>query len=93
MISTGESGEECIGRLDDLSTIANVPFKASTILVGLAVIIALLSICAMLLFFFCHSTTVYYICAWMQVTSGKSNLIKSVLFHISPVEICLNNII
>lgn len=66
----GELGEECIGRLDDLSTIANVPFRASTILVGVAVIIALLAICAMLMFFFCQSTTVFYMCAWMQVVSA-----------------------
>ncbi|XP_076164255.1 LHFPL tetraspan subfamily member 5 protein isoform X1 [Ptiloglossa arizonensis] len=68
----GELGEECIGRLDDLSTIVNVPFRASTILVGVAVIIALLTICAMLLFFFCQSTTVFYLCAWMQVVSAIS---------------------
>lgn len=67
----GELGEECIGRLDDLSTIANVPFRASTILVGVAVLIALLAICAMLMFFFCQSTTVFYMCAWMQVVSGS----------------------
>lgn len=67
----GELGEECIGRLDDLSTIANVPFRASTILVGIAVLIALLAICAMLMFFFCQSTTVFYMCAWMQVVSGS----------------------
>lgn len=68
---TGELGEECIGRLDDLSTIANVPFRVSTILVGVAVLIALLAICAMLMFFFCQSTTVFYMCAWMQVVSGS----------------------
>jgi len=67
----GELGEECIGRLDDLSTIVNIPFRASTILVGIAVIIALLAICAMLMFFFCQSTTVFYMCAWMQVVSGN----------------------
>jgi hypothetical protein len=67
----GELGEECIGRLDDLSTIVNIPFRASTILVGVAVIIALLAICAMLMFFFCQSTTVFYMCAWMQVVSGN----------------------
>ncbi|KAK0161632.1 hypothetical protein PV327_010085 [Microctonus hyperodae] len=68
--SNGDTREECIGRLDDLSTIANVPFKASTVLVGIAVIIAVLSICAMLLFFFCQSTTVFYVCGWMQVISA-----------------------
>jgi hypothetical protein len=70
-LGTGELAEECVGRLDDLSSIANVPFRVSTILVAIAVIIALVSICAMLLFLFCQSTTVFYICGWMQVISGE----------------------
>ncbi|XP_058802094.1 LHFPL tetraspan subfamily member 3 protein [Phymastichus coffea] len=67
---TGELVEECVGRLDELSSIASVPFRASTILVGIAVIIALASILTMTLFFFCQSTTVFYVCGWMQVVSA-----------------------
>ena len=78
--------EECVGRLDDLSTIANVPFRASTILVAIAVIIALASICAMLLFFFCQSTTVFYICGWMQVVSGEYPHRVHVPGGLSPAE-------
>lgn len=73
--------------MDDLSTIANVPFRVSTILVGIAVVIALLAICAMLMFFFCQSTTVFYLCAWMQVVSGKSSGARSRLSYIKESEI------
>lgn len=68
--ANGDFGEECIGRLDDISTILNVPFRASTILVGFAVIISFVTILSMLLFFFCHSTKVYYLCGWMQIISA-----------------------
>jgi hypothetical protein len=40
--------------------------------VGLSVILALLVICSMLLFFFFQSTTVFHICGWIQVTSGRT---------------------
>ncbi|KAJ8674382.1 hypothetical protein QAD02_005644 [Eretmocerus hayati] len=67
---TGELVEECVGRIDDLSSIANVPFRASTILVAIAVLIAIGSILAMVLFVFCQSTKVFYLCGWMQVVSA-----------------------
>ncbi|CAB0031926.1 unnamed protein product [Trichogramma brassicae] len=67
---TGELVEECVGRLDELSSISSVPFRASTILVAIAVLFALLSICAMLLFFFCQTPTVFLVCGWLQVVSA-----------------------
>lgn len=68
-----ENGEQCRGRIDDFMNISSIAFQAATVFVGLAVLIALLTICAMILFFFCHSTTVFHICAWMQLISGIKN--------------------
>lgn len=65
-----ENGESCTGRLDGIMDMPNRAFQASTALVGLGVVAAILAICAMILFFFCHSTTVFYVCAWMQLVSG-----------------------
>lgn len=66
-----EAGEHCRGRVEEFYKIENIFFLAATVCVGVAAIAALLSICAMLLFFFCHSTTVYRVCAWLQLVSGK----------------------
>lgn len=63
--------EDCQGRLDDLSSIPSLPGKVATILAALSVLVALLTIVAMLLFFFVTSTKVFYLCGWLQVFSGK----------------------
>lgn len=67
----GVGVEECRGTLTDLTTIPEAAFKAATVLVGAAVVLALLTILAMLLFFFCTSTKVFYVCGWLQLLSGK----------------------
>ncbi|KPI98594.1 Tektin-4 [Papilio xuthus] len=64
-----EAVEDCKGRLDDFFSINGLVFKIATVLVGLAVALALFTICAMLLFFFCQSTTVFHICGWLQLLS------------------------
>lgn len=73
-----EAVEDCKGRLDDFMSINGLVFKIATVLVGIAVALALFTICAMLLFFFCQSTTVFHICGWMQLLSGEFHL-KNVL--------------
>ncbi|XP_017776803.1 PREDICTED: lipoma HMGIC fusion partner-like 3 protein [Nicrophorus vespilloides] len=65
-----ENGESCKGRLDEFYLSTRYAFQGATVAVGAAVCTALLSICAMLLFIFCHSTTVYHICAWLQLISA-----------------------
>lgn len=65
-----ENGEQCHGRLDDFTSISSTAFQAATVFVGVSVIFALLTLCAMVLFFFCQSTSVFHICGWMQVISG-----------------------
>jgi hypothetical protein len=71
--SSSGGGEDCQGRLDDLSTVASPAFRAATVFVGLSVILALLAICSMLLFFFFQSTTVFHVCGWIQVSSGRKD--------------------
>lgn len=63
--------EECVGQLDDFGSIVTVGFKAATILVAISVVVALLTICAMILLFFFPSTKVFLICGWMQLMSGE----------------------
>ncbi|XP_059045963.1 tektin-4-like [Achroia grisella] len=68
-ICKADEVEDCKGRLDDFLSINGLVFKIATVLVGIAVALALFTICAMLLFFFCQSTTVFHICAWLQLLS------------------------
>lgn len=63
--------EECKGKLEDFLSIDGLVFKIATVLVGVAVAMSLFTICALLLFFFCQSTTVFHICGWIQLFSGK----------------------
>lgn len=74
--------EDCQGRLDDLSTIPSLFGKVATILAAISVLVALITIVAMLLFFFIASTKVFHLCGWMQVISGR---------HIFLSKYILNN--
>lgn len=65
-----ETGERCRGRLDEFGSIPSTAFQAATIFVGVAVFFALSTLLAMVLFFFCQSTTVFHICGWMQIISA-----------------------
>lgn len=69
--STCYAEEQCKGKLEEFMSIQNIPFMAATICVGLAVLTALLTIFTMLFFCFCQTTTVFHICAWLQLISGK----------------------
>ncbi|XP_042235487.1 LHFPL tetraspan subfamily member 3 protein-like [Homarus americanus] len=71
---------ECTGKLDDFTTLLNIPSKAATILVGLSVVITLLCICSMLLFFFFHSSTVFHMAGSMQLLSAILLLVGVVVF-------------
>ncbi|KAL1502205.1 hypothetical protein ABEB36_007381 [Hypothenemus hampei] len=75
-----ETGEVCKGRLDDIMSIANKSFQGATGLVGLAAGTSILAIGLMILFFFCHSTTVFHICGWMQLISGASLIAGCALY-------------
>lgn len=75
-----ESGEICKGRIEEFFTISNTAFLIATIFIGLAVFAALLTICAMILFLFCHSTTVYHICAWLELLSAICMVVGNATF-------------
>lgn len=66
-----EIGEQCNGKLYEFYKIADISFLAATVCVFVACMTALASICAMLWFFFCQSTSVYYTCGWLQLISGE----------------------
>ncbi|XP_050293061.1 LHFPL tetraspan subfamily member 3 protein [Anthonomus grandis grandis] len=75
-----ENGEICKGRLDDLMNMPNRAFQFATTLVGIAVITSILAICSMMLFFFCHSTTVFHVCGWIQLISGAAMIAGCALY-------------
>lgn len=64
----------CEGRLDDFSTIQTPAFKAATVFMGLSVCISSLCVLALVLFFFLHSSTVFHVCGWMQLSCGEWSL-------------------
>ncbi|XP_018322901.1 LHFPL tetraspan subfamily member 3 protein, partial [Agrilus planipennis] len=65
-----EQGEMCKGKFYSFYELSNIAFVGASACVGIAVLTALLTICMMVLFLFCHSTTVYHICGWLQVFSA-----------------------
>lgn len=81
--NTCYADEQCKGKLEEILSISNVPYMAATICVGLAVLTALLTIFTMLFFCFCQTTTVFHICAWLQLISGKKN-IRSLIENGNP---------
>lgn len=78
-----DTGERCRGRLDEFGSIPSTAFQAATIFVGVAVFFALATLLAMVLFFFCQSTTVFHICGWMQIISGRSTIF--LLFNVKTL--------
>jgi len=81
--SSSQPAEEviCIGQLDNFASILSPAFRAATVFVGLAVIVGILSVIALLLFCFMKSGTVFEVCGVMQLLTGKTLLF---LF----IEIC-----
>ena len=48
-----------------------IQFRAATVFVGLAVIVGILSVVALLLFCFMNSGTIFEICGVMQLLTGR----------------------
>ena len=61
----------CFGSLENFSSIISPAFRASTVFVGLAVLMSILCLVAMLLFCFMKDQSVYEICATIQALQGK----------------------
>jgi len=70
--SSSQPAEEviCIGQLDNFASILSPAFRAATVFVGLAVIVGILSVIALLLFCFMKSGTVFEVCGVMQLLTG-----------------------
>lgn len=62
----------CVGRLDNFASILSPAFRASTVFVGLSVIVSMLCLVAFLLFCFMKNQSVFEICGTMQFLSGKN---------------------
>ncbi|XP_065332800.1 LHFPL tetraspan subfamily member 3 protein [Cloeon dipterum] len=62
--------ETCIGKLEDVTTIPGVALRSAAILVGLGTLLSLVCVLALLLFFFCGTTSVFMICGWIQLFSA-----------------------
>ncbi|XP_065167998.1 LHFPL tetraspan subfamily member 3 protein-like [Atheta coriaria] len=75
-----ENGEQCRGRLDEFYDNGNYAFQGATVAVGAACVTALMTVGAMLFFFFCHSTSVYHVCAWLQLISAICMIIGCSVF-------------
>lgn len=81
----------CEGRLDDFSTIQTPAFRAATVFVGLSVFLSSLCVLSMVLFFFLHSSTVFHVCGWIQLSCGKWNfylieqIIKSITIYLATI--------
>ncbi len=74
VLSGGDLSEEsvvCIGDLNNFSSILSPAFRASTIFVGLSVIVAVLCVVAFFLFCFMKSNSVFELCGTMQTLEGR----------------------
>ena len=74
--SSTQSGQDegsliCIGDLNNFASILSPAFRASTVFVGLSVIVIVLCVVAFLLFIPMRSNSVFEICGTMQFLSGK----------------------
>ncbi|KAK9399356.1 lipoma HMGIC fusion partner-like 3 protein [Crotalus adamanteus] len=62
----------CQGSFVDFASLPSGAFKAASFFIGLSMALVVACILAFSLFFFCNTATVYKICAWMQLSSGKA---------------------
>lgn len=60
----------CVGSLDNFASILSPAFRASTVFIGLAVLVSILAVVAFLLFCFVKSHSVFEICGTMQFLEG-----------------------
>ncbi len=61
----------CIGDLNNFASILSPAFRASTVFVGLSVIVLCLCVVALLLFCFMRHNSVYELCGTMQFLAGN----------------------
>lgn len=71
LAAAGRYAEDCQGRIEEIFSIKIVAFKIATVFCAVSILIATLTVVAMLLFFFFKSTTVFKICGILQIISGE----------------------
>jgi len=64
----------CRGRLDDFSSIINPAFRVATIFVGIAALVAILSVFGLILFICAPARQAYFIIAMMQALAGNHSI-------------------
>ena len=62
----------CLGELNNFGSILSPAFRASTVFVGLSVIVAVLCVIAFLLFCFMKANSVFELCGTMQFLAGRT---------------------
>jgi len=61
----------CLGDVQDFASILSPAFRASTIFVGLSVLVLALCVVAFVLFCFMRSQSVFELCGTMQILAGE----------------------
>lgn len=64
-------GDVCIGKIEEVLEMPTMSSQLATIFAGTAVATSLLTILCLVFMIFLKSTTVFHICGWMQILSGK----------------------
>lgn len=64
----------CSGSFTDFDTILNGPFKATTFFCGVAALLMLITVAALMLFFCFKKTAVFIFCGILELVCCKSNL-------------------
>lgn len=70
----------CTGDFLDFGTIDNASFQASSIFIGVAALLFMLSVVCFLLFFFLNTATVLMVCGWFQVVGAVFMFLGCVIY-------------
>lgn len=65
----------CIGKLEDVLELPTMSSQLAIIFAGTAVVTSLLTILCLVFMIFLKSTTVFHLCGWMQILSGKLKIL------------------
>lgn len=73
----------CSGSFTDFSTLLNDSYKATTFFVGVAALLMLISVAALLLFFCFKKTVVFVIVGIMEIITGMFSIVLVILSNIN----------
>ncbi|KAF2360433.1 Lipoma HMGIC fusion partner-like protein [Trinorchestia longiramus] len=69
-----------------IGVVNSTPFKAASLLVGVALVVSMLTIVAMLLFVCLKATTVFHLAGWMQIIAGAAVCVYPMGFNSSEAR-------